>query len=59
MIKKFVIGALFVSTSLMSVPASARGPDPICLLHAGCFYDIAAQEWVCADPAAYMLCLEP
>lgn len=61
--KHLLAAVLFASSTLLSSGANAgpsqAGWDAGCMLHSGCFFDSGTLQWVCADPSAYMLCLEP
>lgn len=57
-LKVFSISLAFAANAMLAAPVGAAvNPDPICLLLAGCYWDRTSEQWICPDPAAYMLCV--
>lgn len=62
MLKKTMLAAALLASSLMTVaPASANDYEQ-CMLHAGCFFasgdGTSPGYWVCPEPPTYMECVE-
>lgn len=61
MLKKTLLAAALLASSLLTVaPASADDYEQ-CMLHNGCFFvtsDNSPGYWVCPEPPIYMECVE-